>query len=352
MNNTILVIDDNLIMLNSTCEILRLANYNTLTACNGKEGLDVIMKHPPDLILCDIVMPELDGYGVLRALENMPNTFLIPFIFISSKAQSSDFRNGMNLGADDYLAKPFTGDDLLRIVSSKLKKSLALKSFLKNTQKDLEDFFSGSLELKEVNVLSDKMQIKKLKKKESLYSEGDKPNYIYYLISGKMKTYKINEHGKEYITQIYREGEFFGHQALFNSNEHKECAMSISNSEIALILKEDFYFLLKSNADVSLNFIKHISNNLDEAKEKLIKLAYNSARKKVAEALVLLNEKYNLSGDLNSFPANRENLSAIAGISPESVSRHISDFCHENLIKIRNSAVTITDLRKLKSLKN
>ncbi|MCW3077650.1 MAG: Transcriptional regulator [Bacteroidetes bacterium] len=352
MNNTILVIDDCHIMRETTCEVLRLANYNVLTAGDGKEGLDIIRKNLPDLILCDILMPNLDGYGVLRALENIPGTFLTPFIFISSKAKISDFRNGMDLGADDYLTKPFSGDDLLRIVGSRLKKSLALKESFKNTQREIESFFNGAKTLKDINLISDKIPVKKLKKKETLYSEGDKPNYVYYLVSGKMKTFKINEHGKEYITQIYKEGEFFGHQALLNNNEHKESAMSISNSEIGLILKQDFYQILSSNTQISLNFIKHISEDLDEAKERLLHLAYNSGRKKVAEALLLLNTKYNQPGDVKAFPANRENLSALAGISPESVSRHISDFCNEYLIQVQNSSITITNYQKLKGLKN
>lgn len=352
MNNTILVIDDSPLILENTREILKLANYTVLTACDGKEGLDIIKTMSPDLILCDILMPKLDGYGVLRALENIPEMFLTPFIFISSKDKIGDFRNGMDLGADDYLTKPFSGDELLRIVSSRLKKSVSLKESFKNTQKDIERFFNGKKSLAQITALCDKMPIKKLKKKESLFSEGENANYLYFLVSGKMKTYKINELGKEYITQIYKEGDFFGQQALLNNNQHRESAMSLSNSEIGLIQKNDFYQVLTSNTEISLNLIKDISDSLDEAKEKLLHLAYNSGRKKVSEALLLLNKKYNSPGSMNPFPANRENLSALAGISPESVSRHISDFCIENLIELQNSKIVITNLQKLKSLKN
>jgi len=104
----ILVIEDNAHIRENTAEILSLANYSVITAENGKVGVDLANKEKPDLIMCDIMMPELDGYGVLHILSKKPETALIPFIFVSAKTERSDIRKGMELGADDYLVKPFS----------------------------------------------------------------------------------------------------------------------------------------------------------------------------------------------------------------------------------------------------
>ncbi|HET7180271.1 MAG TPA: response regulator, partial [Chryseosolibacter sp.] len=104
--NTILVIEDNEEMAENIVGILELANYNVLSAPNGKMGVVLAQQHLPDLVLCDVMMPELDGYGVLHILNKNPETAGIPFIFLTAKADKSDFREGMNLGADDYITKP------------------------------------------------------------------------------------------------------------------------------------------------------------------------------------------------------------------------------------------------------
>src|SRR4051812_33462814 len=103
----ILLIEDSREMRENTAEILELANYNVITAANGKIGVEYAVKELPDLIICDIMMPELDGYGVLYMLGKNPATASIPFIFLTAKAEKTDLRKGMSMGADDYLTKPF-----------------------------------------------------------------------------------------------------------------------------------------------------------------------------------------------------------------------------------------------------
>ena len=108
----ILLVEDNAEMRENTAEILELSNYEVVTAANGKEGIEAAKKEYPDLIICDIMMPELDGYGVLRVLSKLPNTANIPFIFLTAKTEKEDFRKGMRMGADDYLTKPFDAKEL------------------------------------------------------------------------------------------------------------------------------------------------------------------------------------------------------------------------------------------------
>jgi CRP-like cAMP-binding protein len=298
------------------------------------------------------MMPILDGYGVLRALENIPEMMSVPFIFMTAKTEKADFRKGMDMGADDYLPKPFTGDDLLRVVGTRLKKS-RLNRKSAETSVDGSGNYDTAQALNDINILSDHKVVKKVKKKEMLFMEGNSSNMLYLVVSGKIVTYKTNEWGKKYTTEIYKENDFLGYGSLFDEGKHKESAVAIENSEIAIIPKQEFFQLLHSNKEVSMKFLKLLSNNLSESEEKLLKLAYDSARKRVAEALIFVSKKYdaNNTNEL-SFPLYRENISSLAGISPESVSRNLTDFKLEKLIETDNGRIRIIDYKKLDTLKN
>ena len=136
---SVLVIDDNSDIRENTAEILELAGYKTFTAENGKKGGEVAQKEKPDVIVCDIMMPELDGYGVLHLLRKNPDTEQIPFVFLTAKTERSDFRKGMEMGADDYITKPCDKIELLNAVESRLKK---LESIMREYQKDLNGLTS------------------------------------------------------------------------------------------------------------------------------------------------------------------------------------------------------------------
>lgn len=118
----ILVVEDDPNLRAGVVQILELEGYEVFAAENGKIGLELAQKQLPDLILCDVMMPELDGYGLLQALRKDPATEAIPFIFITAKAAKEDLRQGMNLGADDYLTKPFETEELLEAISSRLER--------------------------------------------------------------------------------------------------------------------------------------------------------------------------------------------------------------------------------------
>src|ERR1051325_9023790 len=120
---SILVIDDNQDIRENTAEILEMGGYKIFTAENGKKGIELALKEKPDVIVCDIMMPELDGYGVLHLLRKNPESQNIPFIFLTAKTERSDFRKGMEMGADDYITKPFEDIELLNAIETRLKKA-------------------------------------------------------------------------------------------------------------------------------------------------------------------------------------------------------------------------------------
>ena len=141
----ILVIEDEAQSRDIFLECLEAEGFNTLCAENGRVGIQIVQEQLPDLVICDIVMPELDGYGVLSTLRQDPVTAIIPFIFLTAKATKAEFRQGMELGADDYLTKPSTAEELLRAIAARLEKQTALQQWY-------ADEFQQNLELPPANV--------------------------------------------------------------------------------------------------------------------------------------------------------------------------------------------------------
>jgi EAL domain-containing protein (putative c-di-GMP-specific phosphodiesterase class I)/ActR/RegA family two-component response regulator len=138
----ILVIEDETAVRENLLELLEAEDFETIGATNGKKGLELAYSELPDLILCDMMMPEIDGYGVLTALREEHVTTAIPFIFLTAKASRVDFRQGMDLGADDYLTKPFTRAELLSAILSRLEKQAKLQKYL-TKKPETKTFFSG-----------------------------------------------------------------------------------------------------------------------------------------------------------------------------------------------------------------
>src|SRR5438045_7994499 len=124
----ILLIEDNDELRENTAEILELSNYKVSTAENGKIGIQKALENKPDIIICDVMMPVLDGYGVLHLINKNPDLMGIPFIFLTAKSERNDFRKGMEMGADDYITKPFTDIELLNAVEARFKKTDILKN--------------------------------------------------------------------------------------------------------------------------------------------------------------------------------------------------------------------------------
>lgn len=138
----ILLIEDEELVRENVLELLDAEGFETCCADNGRVGINIAQQENPDLILCDVMMPELDGYGVLEQVRQNPQTVTIPFIFLTAKAAKGDFRAGMELGADDYLTKPFTRAELLGAVGSQLRKKAAIaaryQSEINKTKQELE----------------------------------------------------------------------------------------------------------------------------------------------------------------------------------------------------------------------
>jgi len=347
----ILLIEDNDEIRENTAEILELANYKVVTAANGKLGIETALSEVPDLIVCDIMMPVLDGYGVLHALHKNDSVKNIPFIFLTAKTERSDLRKGMELGADDYITKPFSGTELLNAIEGRLKKADLIKeefSGLEGVNKLLAA--AGSKDILES--LTTDRDVNKYRKKQTVYNEGNRAARLFFIVKGKVKTFKSNDDGKELVVGLYTEGDFLGYVALLEGSSYKETAEAMEDSELAIIPKADFDELMNSNPQVAQKFIQLLAKNVADKEEHLLGLAYNSLRKKVADALMSLQRKYKTGEGHFSINISRENLASIAGTATESLIRTLGDFRTEKLIDIKEGNIIILNEKKLENLLN
>src|SRR6478672_7991467 len=234
MEKTILVIDDNTDIRENTSEILELAGYKTFTAENGKQGVEIAVKEKPAVIVCDIMMPELDGYGVLHLLRKNQETENIPFIFLTAKTERSDFRKGMEMGADDYITKPFEDIELLNAVETRLKKLAILDNKYSPTTEGLQQFLKDIRNTGLVDKLSEQYEVETYDKKHLIYAEGKRPRFLYYLVKGKVKAFKSNEDGKEYISNLYSDGDFIGYTSLIEDKNYDDNATVLEQSDVML----------------------------------------------------------------------------------------------------------------------
>jgi DNA-binding response OmpR family regulator len=348
----ILIIEDNQSIRENTAEILELANYHVFTAENGKIGISLALENKPDLIICDIMMPELDGYGVLNIVQHNPSLTNVPFIFLTARAESGDIRRGMGLGADDYIAKPFSPTDLLNSIDSRLQKAEKIKQSSQG--------IAGINELLQIAGSETTLQtfvhgrsIDKYKKKQLIYTEGNHPVRLYYVQKGKVKIFVTNNEGKELIVSLCGVGDFFGYTPLFEGTVYKDKAAAMEETEVAIIPKNEFEELMRTSREVSQKFIKLLARDVADKEQHLLNIAYDSLRKKVADALLKLQLKYgeNVTGNF-SINISRENLAAVAGTATESLIRTLSDFRNEKLIEIKDSYISITDSDRLRKMLN
>lgn len=345
----ILLIEDNSEVRENTAEILMLSNYDVETAENGKIGVKKALEVAPDIIICDIMMPELDGYGVLHALQRNPSTASIPFIFLTAKAEKTDFRKGMNLGADDYVTKPFEDAELLDIIETRLKKSEGLKQQISDDGDSLDKFIEAASNFANLEDLLQKCETRPYQNKSMIYVEGSYPHYLFFVKKGKVKTFKTNPDAKELITALNKEGDYFGYMSLLLDQPYDESAETIEDTELTLVPKEEFFKILDQNHEVSARFIKLISKDALDKEKQLLQIAYDSIRLRVAAGLIKFYHKYEQSED--GIPIVREDLANVVGTSPETVIRTLRDFKDENLIQIEGRKIKIIEPEKLANLK-
>jgi DNA-binding response OmpR family regulator len=346
----VLVIEDNFEMRDNISEILQLADYEVYTAVNGKKGVELALKELPDIILCDIMMDELDGYGVLFMLNKHPKTSTIPFIFITAKTQKEDLRKGMEMGADDYLMKPFNDVELLNAIETRLKKRTQQKDFYSKSIQELQQLQLDTKGLPELNKIIEERKQRTVRKKQAVYYEGDKVTGIYLIHQGKVKTTKTADDGRELTTAIYDTDQFVGANVLFSNDRYIDNAIALEDCSLSFFPIQELEKLISQYPDVAGKFIKILSNEVCDKEEQLLQMAYSSVRKRIAESILTYHKQHCHNGE--SINLTRYELANLSGTAPETVSRTLTDFENEGLITKNRNELTLLNTQKLSNLRN
>jgi CRP-like cAMP-binding protein len=349
----ILLIEDSDDIRETTAELLELAGYYVTTAENGKIGVEKALEATPDLVICDIMMPVLDGFGVLHIFSQNAQLQPIPFIFLTAKTERNDFRKGMEMGADDYLTKPFQEIELLNAVERRFQKMGLWAKAFQNSAEALDNLYDEARRQADLSeVLSNQRKPQIFKKKQMIFREGDEPLKCFFLKSGRVRMFQLNRDGKAFTTGLYNSGDFFGYVPLIENTDYRDSAETLEEAEVVGIPKIEFLELLTKNQEIAHKFIKLLANDVQEREAQLAKLAYNSIRKRTADALIELSKKYKKdASEPFAIKISREDLASIVGTATESLIRTLSDFKTERLIEVKGSEIVLIDEKKLTNLR-
>lgn len=343
MKNNILVVEDNEDVRENICEILELAGYTVAEACNGADGVRKAMDSKPDLVLCDVMMPKLDGYAMLKMLRDNPKTANIPFIFLTAKTEQSDFRKGMGLGADDYIMKPFDDTNLLESVATRLRRqsdknaSFEQSALAISNQHSIEDWLASCF-FSQTPIT--------LHKGDYLFSFERPTKNIFYVEQGLAVGESFVE-DRIFITQLFGPGDIIGITSDTSKEYTIQNVKALKDLKVYPVFKDTFLTQTLSNRVAA----HYVHQNLLEAHHQLQRrtghLAYSSVRKRVAEGLVLLTDK---DANSDSLVLPREDLANFIGVAKETLIRTLSAFKSEGMIAIEGKAIRLVkpnDLRQL-----
>jgi CRP-like cAMP-binding protein len=296
------------------------------------------------------MMPNLDGFGVLHVFSTQPELASIPFIFLTAKTDRADMRKGMEMGADDYLTKPFQEVELLRAIDARLKKSTPM-SPPADAISDVSAVHEA-LAFLDLPTWDGEKKTQTQAKKQVIYAEGDHPIRLYYLAKGKVKTYHTNKDGKYFITSFIQEGEFFGFVDILENQAYRESAEALEESRICSVSAADFLQRIKENIHLEVFFRKALTRYLLKNEKLMVEMAYQSLRMRVAMVLVELAETYGKNHmDPLVIKLSREDLASRVGTATESVIRTLSDFKKEGYLEVKGGEMTLKNIEGLAKLK-
>lgn len=344
----ILLIEDDLSLRENTQEMLELAGHKVFSAEDGEAGLQQALKNAIDLILCDILLPGIDGYTVLEKISSNPGTRKIPFIFLTALSNIKEIRHGMNLGADDYIVKPFEEQDLLATINRRLEKFSILKEH-ENKPAPGAKVHIDSLENFRKHFLKNGEEIK-IAKNELLFRENQPAAYVYLLTKGIIKTLGLDEYGKELITGIYHTDDFLGIYSFHRNITYPEQALVIESASLLRLPIRLVQDIFKENPQFMMEWAENLSEDVIELKDHLLQTAYASVLKKTVNTILDFSEKLHFNKKELS-KISRGDLASIAGISKESFIRCLSTLKQERLIEINGKNIEVIDLKGLKRIK-
>lgn len=344
----ILAISNNNDILSSIVDILKLADYNVWEADNGKDGIIKARNLHPDLIVCALDSDIIDGYVVLKIIREHEALSFIPFIFVTEDDTPRNVRMGMNLGADDYITKPFSPSELLSALECRLKKAFKQQKYhIGHVATGVNESENSILPFSMSSFIGNRNS-RYFRDRQKIYEEGELPLNLYFIIKGRVKTFKSVEYRREFITGLQGEGDFLGHIALLNGGNYNESAEAIGDVILAIIPVSNFEEIISVSSHARRYFIQLLVRNLEKKEAQLLSIAFDSLRKRIADVLLDLNKVFNYDG----IKFSRSNLAALVGVPKESFVRMLSEMRDERIVEIRDGIIYIIDNDKLLALQN
>lgn len=314
----ILLIEDHPEIRENTAEILQLAGYEVFTAENGKIGVEQARSVLPDLILCDIMMPVLDGFGVLHMLQRDTQLQNVPFIFLTAKSERSDHRKAMELGADDFVSKPFTEMELLTAIEARLAKVSHLQLALQARLGGMKERKAWAAKLFE----STDPHVFHARKRTMLFQEGNLAQQLLRVEKGIVKTFCTNSFGKVLITGLYFPGELVGLPDMLTAKTYTISAEAVTECDISVVALHDFQQYLEQNPKENESLVPFLTTELVQSQSQLLDMAYTPMRDRVENLMQMLQDRLseNQLGKAEQY-FTREELAQMAGTATESLIR-------------------------------
>lgn len=332
----ILIIEDSEEVRENLSEILELYGYEVTSAPNGLEGVKAAINKPPDLILCDVMMPELDGYGVLNLINENPVVRGTPFIFITAKSETEDIRRGMNLGADDYITKPFYKDELLNVITTRLKKAegrgsadAAVHLFNPEHGYDLL-----------ISTIEEQSETISLGQGQTIAREGDLARHLYYMVSGNAHCVARHDYGRDFILNSFYSGDLLGLVCLLEGTRLNYSIKAMSDEvKIKRIERQQLLELMDEQHAISHAITHLLTTRLVEQGKKLVHQAYDSVRRRTALIICELHQH----NDGSSINFTRDELAQMIGTTKESVSRTISELKNGGFLEVEGRSLQVVN---------
>ena len=325
----IVVIEDQEEVRENLMETLELADYEVHGAADGHEGVQLVREIKPQLILCDVMMPKLDGYGVLELLHKDPSTAHIPLVFLTARTEREDLRRGMNLGAADYVTKPFFQDELLKVVELRIAHAQDLTG-QPNQGSSAQAPQSAVAYQSALEGLLSHAKHRRYTERAEIYYEGDSVQRVFHVVSGRVSLYRETDFGKTLTLDFFGSGSWFGIDDLLAGGMHVCGARAFPEAELAIVERAELLSVLERNPGLALSFCRQFAQDLALRSEQLLQVAYFSVRRRVAEFLL----RFAAQQASAPIDVRREDIAEAVGTTAESVTRVLTEFKREGLVEL------------------
>ncbi|MFZ9982275.1 MAG: response regulator, partial [Cyclobacteriaceae bacterium] len=309
-------------------------------------GVQKSLSWKPDLIICDIFIPNLDGYGVLRALRNSDYLKDVLIICITGNHRIEHYRKCMEFGADDFLLKPFSPTELLKAIETRFHRhAIHLEYLTKQSSTDREKY---------EDILAKILKGRPVvpgRKGSPMFEAGQTPRFVCYVISGIIRTIRFDYSGKELTTGIYTKGYFVGLPEVLQGIPFKDSAVVLQNADLVLIPIVDFLEATQREPVFLSAVVNQLAFDIIDSNQLLVNLAYQDLRGKVALALLRLYQSYMKDNPQAIYVKQpRTIIASIAGVAKESATRTMIDFVDEGLVEVTPEGYRILKFDRLERL--